>query len=164
MAVKKFNFIDFVIVAVVIFAVAAVCFMYGSKTDKDVSGDSANLTFTVEVTEVDRNYLDSIAEGDHVIFGTSSSDEAVVTGFEFACSRKLEKNTETGEFLISESDELYDAFITLSGSAVKTEDDIKIGSTAVKTGDTFEGKAKAAGESAKAYLIKGYVLDMSIGE
>ena len=159
---KKFNFIDVLIVLFVIIAVAAVCIMYNSKTARKNSGASGELTFTVEVTEVDKNYMDALSKGDRVIFGTSSSDEAEVVSFEFKPAEKLEKDTANGAFVLSKSDKLSDAYITLKGTAVKTDDDIKIGSTALKTGDSFEGKAKGAGDSSKAYLINGYVLDMSL--
>ena len=162
MAKKKFNFIDVLIVVFVVAAVAATGFMYHSKTAGKNSGASGELTFTVEVTEVDKNYMDAVSEGDRVIFGTSSSDEAQVVGFEFKPAEKMEKNEEQGTFVLAQSDELFDAFITLKGTAAKTDDDIKIGSTAIKTGDSFEGKAKAPGDSSKAYLINGYVLDMSL--
>lgn len=164
MAKKRFNFIDVIIVAVVVAAVAAVCFMYSSKTSKNDSGDKNLLRFTVEVTDVEDNYINSVKVGDRVIFGTSSSDEAVVVGFEKTEAEKLEKDVETGKFVLVKSDKRYDALVTLEGKAVKTADDIKIGSTAVKTGDSFEGKAKGSGNEAKAYLINGYVLDMTFGE
>lgn len=162
MAKKKFNFIDVLIVIFVIAAIAAVGFMYRSKTTGKKAGSAGELTFTVEVAEVDKNYIDAIKEGDRVVFGTSSSDDAEVVGFEFEPAEKLEKNEDEGKFVLSKSEELFDVFVTLKGTASKTEDDIKIGSTAIKTGDTFEGKAKAPGDTSKAYLINGYVLDMSL--
>ena len=162
MAKKRFNFIDILIVAVVVLAIVAVCVMYNSKTSKKNHGSSGDLVFSVEVTEVDSNYMDSVSKGDRVIFGTSSSDEAEVIDFEFKPARKLEKKTVDGPFVLSEAENLCDAIITLKGKATRTDDDIKIGSTAIKTGDEFEGKAKGASDDSKAYLINGFVLDMSI--
>ncbi len=159
----RFNFIDVCIIAVVVAAVAALLYMYNSKTEQTVTGGGGVLTYSVLVTEVDSAYVDAVTEGDLVIFGSSSSDSATVKGAEVVPAINHTKNLVDGGYENSVIENRYDVTVTLCGNAVKTEDAIKIGTSEIRTGEMFEGKGKSP-ETGKAYLVKGYVIGMQMEE
>lgn len=157
----KFNFIDVCIILVIVAAIAAVGIMYGSKTEQVSVGSDGELYYTVLVTEVDKAYTEAITEGDLVIFGNSSSDGANVSSIDIQPAIKHTKNLETGGYENSVVEDRFDVYVTLKGSAVKGTDSINIGTTDIRTGEIFEGKGKS-GTTGKAYLVKGYVIDMTM--
>lgn len=66
---KKFNFIDFLIVLVVIAIVGILIYLFSpwAQIEKLLSDDSVELTYYVEIKDVDIEYMDSIQEKDGVI-------------------------------------------------------------------------------------------------
>ena len=159
----KFNFIDVCIVLVVVAAIALVLNMYNSKTDNTAVGDGGVLEYRVLVTKVDQAYVDAVTKGDLVIFGSSSSDSANVTEIEVQPAVNHTKNLVDGGYENSIIEDRFDVYVTLQGSALKTEDSIKIGTTEIRTGEMFEGKGKSP-QTGKAYLVKGYVIGLNMSE
>ena len=157
----KFNFIDVCIILVVIAAIVVVGIMYSSKTETVSIGSDGELYFTVLVTETDEAYTKAITVDDMVIFGTSSSDSAVVTAIDIQPAVNHVKNLETGGYENAVIEDRYDVYVTLKGSAIKGENSFDIGTTDIRTGEIFEGKGKSS-TTEKAYLVKGYVIDMSM--
>ena len=159
----RFNFIDVCIVVVLIAAVVILFGMYNSKTEETTVGHDGTLEYTVLVTDVDRSFVDAITNGDLVIFGSSSSDSANVVKTEAVPAIKHTKNLIDGGYENSVIEGRFDVSVTLSGTAVKGEESINIGTTKIRTGEIFEGKGKSA-ETGKAYLVKGYVIGMNMSE
>ena len=68
-AKRKFNFIDFLIVLVIIAILGIVIYVFSpwAQIEKLWSNDDVELTYFVEIKDVDIEYIDSIKEGDEII-------------------------------------------------------------------------------------------------
>ncbi len=158
----KFNFIDVIIILVVVSMVFALIYLYRGKTNKTALNTGTGvLTYSVEVEEAPLSYPDAMRVGDMVIFGNSSSDSAIITNIEVRPSEHHVKDTVNGGYKTNSVEGACDVIVTMEGNAVKGVNDIKIGSSEIRTGELFEGKAKSK-ETGKAYFVEGYVLGMDM--
>ena len=68
-AKRKFNFIDFLIVLVIIAILGIVIYVFSpwGQIEKLWSDSDVELTYFVEIKDVDIEYIDSIKEGDEII-------------------------------------------------------------------------------------------------
>jgi hypothetical protein len=72
---RKFNFIDFLIVLVIIAIVGIVIYVFSpwAQIEKLWSDDEVELTYFVEIKDVDIQYIDSIEEGNEIINSVTKS-------------------------------------------------------------------------------------------
>lgn len=74
-AKRKFNFIDFLIILVLVAILGIVIYVFSpwSQIEKIWSDDKVELTYFVEIKDVDIEYIDSIREGDVITNSVTKS-------------------------------------------------------------------------------------------
>ena len=74
-AKRKFNFIDFLIVLVIVAILGIVIYVFSpwAQIEKLWSDNDVELTYFVEIKDVDIEYIDSIKEGDEIISSVTKS-------------------------------------------------------------------------------------------
>lgn len=74
-AKRKFNFIDFLIVLIIVAILGIVIYVFSpwAQIEKLWSSSDVELTYFVEIKDVDIEYIDSIKEGDEMINSVTKS-------------------------------------------------------------------------------------------
>lgn len=163
----RFNFIDVLIIAVLVLAFAGVSvYMVNTGRVGSNKGNKGNTVFTVLLTEVDELYASAVTVGDFVRFGNYEADEnncGSIVNVKKENSMRHTANTLDGSYDNVPVDGRYDLVITVQGDGVLTNENLVIGTTKIRTGETFYGKV-AGGKSGKGYKIDGYIIDAKFNE
>ena len=120
----KFNFIDALIILVLIAAIAVLAYVFVFSDETDVKGEEHTLEYTVEFTSVNSTFADSIKEGQKVTFEEDRKiDLGTVTAYEYGKSVKTMYSNESGleEYTLVKDDKLIDMVVTFRTKAELTE-------------------------------------------
>lgn len=151
---KKFNIIDLLIVLLVIAVICAGVFayMYFFKASEDVSTNTANIQFTIEVSGITEDAANSFKVGDTVTLGASASGSGVIKKTEVQKYRMVTSDEENGTYLWSEVPGEYVALVTIESNVVKTDTAYTTGSEVVAVGKEMPFNARGAA-SEKCYIV-----------
>ena len=162
---KKFRFNLFdVLILLVIVALIFGASSYVKGTGRVGGGNSggAEIQFTVLLTEKSEFFAGIPSEGDFVRFGNYEAGEensGVVVSVQKTQSTRHVENLIDGGYKESPIEGMYDVAITVKGTGFMTGDVVKIGTTEIRTGETFFGKSLGI-KSRKPYKIEGYVINV----
>lgn len=139
---KKFNFIDFLIVLLIIAIICVVVYLFSpwAQIEKLWTKDKAELTFFVEIKDVDIEFIDMVKEGDAVIDAVSKNSlgsiaEAPQVEKAFVYDYVLDEHGQM-TCVISEQPNKYNITIKINASADFEEN----------VGFTVNGRRIAVGE------------------
>lgn len=153
MAKKKFNFVDVLIVLVVLAVVFAGVKVLSGKEGKMTTA-VRDVSFTVEVAKSDKSFADAIKIGDDIYDSKKGGYYGKVTGVEVKPATGIGANTAEGKYVISEFEGKYDVYITVSGTPTSvTDGNIMFASQKVKVGEEMFLKSAA-------YVGYGYAVDV----
>lgn len=120
---KRFNFIDFIIILLIVAIIGVVVYLFSpwAQIEKLWTKDKAELTFFVEIKDVDIEFIDRIKEGDTVIDAVSKNSlgsiaEAPQVEKAFVYDYVLDENGQMS-CVISEHPTKYNITIKVNASA-----------------------------------------------
>lgn len=160
---RKFNIIDFIIIFFIIVAIILVGLFYFNITkDKGASimdeQPKTKLNFTVEVTNITENIAQMYKEGQTVKFDNYGKCEGVIQKVVIEPYKIWTKNTEIGEFLITEVPNKYVAKITIQTDVTKEENKYSCQEERISIGKSLPLKTKGvACES--CYIVDLYEVE-----
>ena len=140
---KKFNIVDVIIIVVVVAVIVAGCFIYfnfkNSNNNASVRGSTAKIEFVIEVNNVTETVANSFkaAEGSAVSFGDTTSGSGTISFVEIVPFKKWVKNTEDGEYVVSEVPNKYTVNITIQSDVEKTDTSYTSGSEVICVGKSM---------------------------
>ena len=149
---RRFTVFDIIFVILIIAVLASVAYFLVVVPAKD-KGTPHQLEFVVEMTSTTRDISELVQEGDQVTL--RGKDSATVTNVEIEPARQLVLDSISGEYKYSTVPERYDVFVTITGEATETEQQIAIGDTAIRIGSTISVEGRG-------YSINGTVIDMEM--
>ena len=118
----KVNFFDFVIIAVVIALAAAYAVhrIGGGSAVSTSSSETRELTYTVEITDLDENTKAMIHKGDGLIDKVKKYEIGTVEDVKFYPFRRLTEDKDSGRYIYAEEPDRCNASLTVK---VKCTDD-----------------------------------------
>ena len=113
---KKFrlNWIDALIVVLVIGLVAGTYMKFRVSDKTSVTEPQSTITYQVQLLNVRQYTVDLLHEGDHLYDSESGKDIGVIQSVEVAPATSLAQNQE-GELNWAETDDRYDLILTVEG-------------------------------------------------
>ena len=139
---KKFNFIDFIIILLIVAIVGVVAYLFSpwAQIEKLWIKDKAELTFSLEIKDVEIEYIDMIKQGDTVVDAVTKNSlgsviESPKVEKAFVYDYVLDANGQMS-CVISEHPNKYNITIRINASADFEED----------VGYTVNGRRIAVGE------------------
>ena len=120
---KKFNFVDFLLIVVVLLITAGLVYLFlPSSLVKNITADkTVSIRYVVEIKSVDGQYIDNIAASQLVQDSVSKSEigyvEAVENNPYSELKYNLQQETDSGIGVLSPIDGKYDLRITIIADA-----------------------------------------------
>ena len=162
---KKFNFIDFLVVLIILAAVAALIYLFSpwSKIEKLWNNDEVELTYFIEIKDVPPEYIDHIKSGDTVLDSVTKNSLGKISDVSYKASYVYEYTTDdNGKVICSQVNSP-----TQKDGNVPETIVIKITAAADHkkgTGYTVNGSRVAVGElfdlRLPTYTCSGYCIQM----
>ena len=151
----RVNLFDIVfIVIVLVAAVFVIRYLGSSGTGGAISGASETVVYTMELTEMfgDSAYL--IQPGDALVDHVEKRHMGTVVSVDVRPSTRLEKNTLTGERIITEFPGRLDATVVVKADAIITDSQISVpGGFIVRVGVRVSANGPR-------YHGNGYIIDI----
>ena len=145
----KFNLLDCLIVAVVLFVILAGIYFIGSLRDtgKRSGQEPAKIRFQVELTkkgeEVLEKFVDAGEKQDSCTVSEREKAPAIIKEVTYTPSRTLAVDGKSDEAFYSENEDLYDITVVIEADGTVTDENITAGQGAVvKVGDEISVKGK----------------------
>lgn len=151
----KFNFVD-----VIILVLIALAFVVGYKfinKSADVNSNMPQVSFTVEVTNVPKDYKDKFNIGDEVRDAIKGDILGVITDIEAIPATKLTENVIEGKYEIGEYEDRDDVYVTIKGTPSSFGADVIMAQQEIKVGNKMYFKKPGC-------VGRGYVVKMDIEE
>ena len=143
---KKFNWMDMVIVLLII-VVAAGGYWYLNRKDNAISAQSSKIEFTVEVSGVPLEVANAYHIGDKATFGTKNVDTGVISNVVVTPHTQDLPNVVTGEMQQVALEGVYNANVTIQTQGRVTElviqsaqEVLNVGVNMIFHGKGFAGK------------------------
>ena len=136
----RFNIIDFMIIIVILFIIAALVFVFlPTSFIKNLTSDkTVEIEYAIEVLAVDEEFLENINEGDTVLNSKTKSNIGTVKALEYSTPyTELKYDDENDRAVLSEVPGRYNLIVTISATAEFIEGE----------GYTVNGTRIAVGES-----------------
>lgn len=158
MSKAKFNFIDALIILVVVLAIAAGAYVILSgKLSIGKSGNAAKVQYQVEIKSKLADYADNINVGDEVLVGDKEKAAATVENVEVVPFKMISEDKVNGVVHYSEVPDLYDVLITLSSDGSQTDTAIYADSTQIRVGEAITVRGKG-------YSGNGFIVGLEVDE
>lgn len=151
----KFNFVDVIILVLIILA-----FIVGYKfinKSADVSSDMPEVSFTVEVTNVENDYKDNFSIGDEVRDAIKGDMLGVITGIEAKPATVLTENSIDGTYELGKYEGREDVYVTIKGTSTSFGANVIIAQQEIKVGNKMYFKKPGC-------VGRGYIVKMNIEE
>lgn len=158
MSKVKFNFIDALIILVILLAVlAGGYFLASGKLSAKSGGEAVKIQYQVEIKEKTEEYSGKIKIGDKVLVGDKEKASAVVEGVEVVPFKIISEDKTQGIVHYSEVPDTYDVIITLSSEGSHTDKEIYADNTQIRIGEKITVRGNG-------YSGNGYILGLEITE
>ena len=151
---KKFNFLDVIILVVV---VAAAIVGIGMLRDASGAGQSAKVVYTVEDADAPLELVQAVQVGDRVNIGVNGVDSSVVTDVQYRPAEKVVFDSLAGNYVKTELPDKYELQVTCQAEAAVSDMSISAGNTPVRVGAEFSVKGRG-------YAVIGYVIQSELVE
>lgn len=143
---KKFNWIDAVIIILVI-ALCAGGYWYLNRHGKIASKQTTKIEFTIAVSRVPIEVANAYHVGDKVTFGTKNVDTGVISNVVIIPFTQDIANPTTGELQKAKIEGFYDAYVTIQTQGTETDkliqssqETLNVGVEMIFHGKGFSGK------------------------
>lgn len=154
---KKFGFVDIIIILLVV-ALLAVGYKIVSDKEGTSSAAISDVEFTVELSKLDKEVADMICVGDDIYDSLKGGYYGKVVDVKVQKATELFENTDSGSFVISEYPDKYNAYVTIHGTPTSiTDGNILFASQKVKVGLEMFLKSKN-------YVGIGYAVGVDVLE
>lgn len=143
---KKFNWIDAVIILLVIaVGIGGVWFLKGRQAQQTANTNNVKIYVTVEMKEITEDVAKAYKVGEKVTLGTTNVDTGVVTDVECVPYTEDIEDYQKGEFKSVEFEGLYTANITMAVDGTETDTLISSANEKYRIGEplVFHGKGFA---------------------
>lgn len=151
----KFNFVDIIILILVVFV-----FIAGNKfinKSVDVNSNIPEVSFTVEVTNVENDYKDNFSIGDEVRDAIKGDMLGVITHIEAKPATILTENTIGGTYEIGKYADREDVYVTIKGTPTAFGANVIMAQQEIKVGNKMYFKKPGC-------VGRGYIVKMDIEE
>ncbi len=152
-AKPKFNFLD-VIIIVLVLGAAAVGYKYFLKTSEK-SSNVSEISYVVELRRKGESYREQIKPGDDISDAIKGGYYGKVTDVKWEKCVEINQNAESGEYVKAEVEDRYNYYITITGiPTTYTDSKIMFASQEVRVGNEIYIRSKN-------YSGEGYVVDIN---
>ena len=153
----KFNFLDGIIILLVVLVIAlCACLLLGKSVT--VSGPEQNCTaeFKMHLSRVDEEiynkFNSKLTEGESVWIGVKERFEGKLQHVELLPSKRLVTDQRTGKSVLAEDPTTNDVIITVSANAVETASEITSSGTPIRVGQ--ETAIRGKGVAGYGYIVE----------
>lgn len=158
----KFNFIDgLIVLLVVLIAAGGVFYSVRRSKSSDSAVSEITVEYKMELLEREQPIVDQFLAAqdrhDTVWVGEKERAEAEIVSVEVKPARKLTVDEVNGTASWAENPELSDITVTLRSTGTESDTDIKAGNTAIHVGEETSVKGKG-------YAGYGFITDMKIAD
>ncbi len=154
---KKFNFLDVLIVmAVIVIAFVGVKMLRGASGAEQATQVS-KVIYTVEQADATLEQVEAVKIGDRVNVGVNGVDSSTVLDVQYSPAEKVEFDSLTGVYKKVKIPERYALQVTCEADATVTDMSISAGNTPVRVGAEFALKGRG-------YAVIGYVIKSELSE
>ncbi len=150
---KRFTFIDGIITAVVIAAVAAAGVMAASKAG--IGAEHKRATFTVLLASQEPGVAEAMTVGDKVTLSYTDKDRGTLTGIETKPAETMTFDSINGEYRMEPVEGKEDVYATVEADVNVTDEYIKTGETLIRVGSEMPVRGKG-------YVAKGFVITLDV--
>lgn len=152
MSKAKFNFIDALIILVILLAVLAGGYVIASgKLSVGNGKETIKIQYQVEIKEKTKEYGDNIKIGDKVLVGDKEKAAATVEGVEIVPFKIISEDKTQGIVHYSEVPDVYDVILTLNSEGSQTDTGIYADNTQVRIGEKIT--VRGNGYSGNGYIV-----------
>lgn len=142
---RKFNFIDLLIVLVILAVVGIIAYVFSpwGHIEKLWSKDTAELTYLVEIKDVDINYIEKIREGDSAVNAVTKNSmgkiaEVVSVESAYVYDYALDENGEM-RCVVSEKPNKFNVTVKIVAEATYTKNvGYSVNGCRVAIGESFD--------------------------
>ncbi len=154
---KKFNFLDgLIVLAIIVVAFAGVKILRGASGAEQIS-QAEKVIYTVEQADATLEQVEAVKIGDRVNIGVNGVDSSVVLDVQSSPAEKVEFDALTGIYKKVSIPEKYALQVTCEADATVTDMSISAGNTPVRVGAEFALKGRG-------YAVIGYVIKSELSE
>jgi hypothetical protein len=150
----KFNIVDMLIVLLIISIAGGAYFMFFGGKENKVT-ETKKLVYEFEITNVSKDFVDSIAPGSPVRDNIRGSELGTVVSKTSKNATMLNEDLINGRYVIADVPDAYDVVITIEAQANITPANIIVGGAEVKVGKKFSLKGKG-------FANQGFVTKMTL--
>lgn len=154
---RKFNFLDVLIILAVVAAAAIGVKMLWGASGAEQAEQSSKVIYTVEDADAPIELVEAVQVGDRVNIGVNGVDSSVVTDVQYQPAEKVVFDELTGTYRKVELPEKYALQVTCEAEAAVSDMSISAGSTPVRVGAEFSVKGRG-------YAVIGYVIKSELAE
>ncbi len=154
---KKFNFLDVIILVVVVAAAIVGIGMLRDASGAAQAGQSAKVVYTVEDADAPLELVQAVQVGDRVNIGVNGVDSSVVTDVQYRPAEKVVFDSLAGNYVKTELPDKYELQVTCQAEAAVSDMSISAGNTPVRVGAEFSVKGRG-------YAVIGYVIQSELVE
>ena len=145
----KFNFMDGLIIVLIIL-VAAAGFLFLNKPGSTAGApQTVTAEYTIELTKCEKvvaaAFSEALSNEETVMVGEKERFEAKLTGVQATPAKKLITDSSSGAEVLAEDPMYYDIVLTLESQVTESDSAIMAGSTPLRVGedDVVRGKKSA---------------------
>ncbi len=153
----KFNFIDVIILVIVILALILGYKLVIGKSTKTVENNTTPITFTIEGKEVAKEICDKIIVGSKAFNSATGEYLGVIKDVTYNNSTKIEYNPVKDVIEKYNLEDKYNVYVTVEADAVETEKDLIVNGETIKVGKQLYFKSK--GFAAESYIVDVDIVD-----
>jgi hypothetical protein len=154
----KFNFLDALILIVIILVIAAgLYFLKGADTASVGEAQTTTAEFKIQLTKADMSLYEKFAaakeSGESVWIGVKERFEGKVSDVVVEPAKKITTDTHLGKAVVGEDPSSYDITVTVKAAAVESSSAISASGTAIRVGEEHAIRGKG-------FAGYGFVIDL----
>lgn len=151
----KFNYVD-VLILILVVGVFAFGYKFINKSVR-TNTSAPQVSFTVEVTQVENDYKDRFEIGDEIRDAIKGDILGKVEKIEAKPATELTENRVSGTYVVSELENREDVYITIKGTPASFGADIIMAQQEIKVGNKIYIKKPGC-------VGRGYIVDVEVEE
>lgn len=153
---KKINFIDILIILVVVLVVSFVVKYFSTNSEK--AYNVPTVSYVIELKSLQQEYVDVFKEGDEIKDGVKGGYLGKVTKVEIKDNVETREDTLEGNFIQTSFENKKDVYLTIEGTPTTyTDTEILFATQEIKIGKIMHIKAKD-------YVGHGYIVGINDGK
>ena len=153
----KFNFLDGVIIFVIILVVMAGVYLLGGKNADNGEAQTKNVVAEFQIQLIDaeelvyKKFEEKKAEGETVWVGVKERFEGKISEVKIVPTQKITDDTRTGKAVLADDPSSTDVIVTVRAEAVENNSQISASGTAIRVGE--ETAVRGKGVAGFGYVV-----------